>query len=156
VRIDRFRLPPSCLKNMAWMFPTSPAAGTDRLEETGLASRIACDGDRAVDHLLNVAYYEGIWRSIASIVAAVILILCLSTSVGSALMIVAHVALFFTILMIRNAAELARMSLPRAVAQAQPRMAIPWTGCRASVLTLTFAKVGSVIAATCAAGALVL
>ncbi|KAB2877260.1 MAG: hypothetical protein K8H87_00145 [Pseudorhodoplanes sp.] len=109
-----------------------------------------------MDHLLNVAFYEGIWRSIAAIASAIILMLCLSTSLSSALMIAAHVALFFTILMIRNAAELACMSLPRATAQMRTRAPIPWTGCRASVLTLGFAKAGSAIAVACSAGALVL
>jgi hypothetical protein len=108
-----------------------------------------------VDHLVRVAWHEGIWRTVAAIVMALVLAICLGRGAASGLMIVAHVALLFAVLMIRNAMQLVEMARPKD-AKVRPAFTEELTGNRAATLTLGFAKVGSAVAAAFAGLALML
>ena len=93
-----------------------------------------------MDHYFSVAYYESIWRVILALLISVILMACFARDISTALQIAAHVALLFTLLMIRNAHQLAQMlaeyySRPLRPAQSPP-----------AALMLQFAKAGSAIA----------
>lgn len=103
-----------------------------------------------MDHLFLVAFYESVWRVFASIVCATILIICCATSLSSASLIAAHIALFFTVLMIRNAGQIANMS---AEAKVSPSC---WAQYKPAVLMLHFAKAGAGIAAGLYGAALVI
>ncbi len=105
-----------------------------------------------MDHLSSVAWYEGIWRVIASIAAAAILIVCCATGVASALMIAAHVALFFSILMIRNAGQLVKLTARKTGLPAPAS----WTQSPPATLTLQFAKLGAGLSAGLSGAALIM
>ena len=95
-----------------------------------------------MDHYFSVAYYESIWRVILALLISVVLIACFARDLSTALQIAAHIALLFTLLMIRNALQLAQMlaeyyscSRPLRLAQNRP-----------AALMSQFAKAGSAIA----------
>lgn len=108
-----------------------------------------------MDHLVRVAWHEGLWRAITAIVMAIVLAVCLGRGAASGLMIAAHVALLFAVLMIRNAMQLVEMARPKDAAP-RPAFIEALAGNRAATLTLGFAKAGSAVAAGFAGIALVI
>ena len=95
-----------------------------------------------MDHMSRVAFYESLWGVFVSIFCAVVLIICFAASLNTALLIGAHLALFFTVLTIRNAGQIARMGLEH------ERKPMRWTQYKPAVLMLQFAKAGAGIAAS--------
>lgn len=90
----------------------------------------------------RVAFYESLWGVFVSAFCATVLIICLATSINTALLIGAHIALFFAVVTIRNAGQVAKMGLKH------ERRPMRWTQYKPAVLMLQFAKAGAGIAAS--------
>jgi hypothetical protein len=93
-----------------------------------------------MDHYFSVAYYESIWRVILALLISVVLMACFARDISTALQIAAHIALLFTLLMIRNALQLAQMLAEYYARPLRPAQSPP------AALMLQFAKAGSAIA----------